>query len=323
MDLSFSTSTGTPNTWSLDEMAAWAAAHEFDCVRLAASGDVDPERILAEGPDRVREALGRHKLYLAAVQGGSSTGAVLHADSERREANQARLLRIVDTAAALGAPIVVTNTGSPYGWQFYGMPSNPPGNPTDHVDEVVALFKEWFSPIVRHAEERAVTIALDTAVRMGNIACVPEMWERCLDAIPSDHLGLSCDPSHLLWLHVTPVEDAIRLFAGKWYYADVKDCEISPQMLFRQGIIGNWWWQYRVPGRGQLSWGTIIGALNESGYDYVLCVENEDRGIPGVEGFDIGRRHLAQFLPCKDGVTGARPPEYGGGERHYWRPKKT
>jgi sugar phosphate isomerase/epimerase len=296
MDLSFSTVSGTANTWSLDEMATWAAAHQFDCVRLAATGDCDPARILAEGPDRVTQALQQRGVYLAALQAGSSTGAILQADPARREPNQRRLFEIVDAAAALGAPVVVTNTGSPYGWQFYGMPSSPPGNPTDHVDEVVELFREWFTPVVRHAETKGIKIALDTAVRMGNIACVPEMWERCLQAIPSASLGLSCDPSHLLWLHVTPVEDAIRLFPGKWYYADVKDCEINPRQLFRQGIIGNWWWQYRVPGRGQLNWGTIIGALQESGYDYVLCVENEDRAIPGLEGFDVGRRHLAQFI---------------------------
>ena len=98
---------------------------------------------------------------------------------------------------------------------------------------------------------------------------------------------------------ITPVEDVIRDYAGKWFYADVKDCEISTRMLYRQGIIGNWWWQYRLPGRGQLNWGTIIGALLESGYDYVLCVENEDRGLPGLEGFAYGNRHLRQFLPLK------------------------
>ena len=96
---------------------------------------------------------------------------------------------------------------------------------------------------------------------------------------------------------IMPAEDVIREYAGKWYYADVKDCEVSPRMLYRQGIIGNWWWQYRVPGRGQLDWGTVVGALVESGYDYVLCVENEDRGMPGLEGFAYGCRHLRQFLP--------------------------
>ena len=98
---------------------------------------------------------------------------------------------------------------------------------------------------------------------------------------------------------IQPAEDAIRMFAGKWVYADVKDAEVSKEMLFRQGIIGNWWWQYRVPGRGQLNWGTIIGALLETGYDYVLCVENEDRGMPGLAGFALGGRHLRQFLPQK------------------------
>lgn len=296
MDLSFSTEAGREGVWSLEECAAWAAAHEFDAVRLACRGVAEPARVLREGPDYITDTLRRHGLYLAAL---TAHTPLLHPDPAERERQRERLRLCIDAAALLGAPVVITNTGSPYGWHFYGMPSQPPGNPTDKSQEVVDLFREMFTPVVRYAEEKGVRIALDTAVRMGNIACNPEMWERCLDAIPSDALGLSCDPSHLVWLHITPVEDAIRLFAGKWYYADVKDCEISPYMLFRQGIIGNWWWHYRVPGRGQLNWGTIIGALHAAGYDYVLCIENEDRDCPGLDGFDIGRRHLAQFLPRK------------------------
>jgi sugar phosphate isomerase/epimerase len=52
-----------------------------------------------------------------------------------------------------------------------------------------------------------------------------------------------------------------------------------------------------VPGRGQLNWATLIGALTESGYDYVLCVENEDWGLPGLPGLALGGRYLRQFLP--------------------------
>jgi sugar phosphate isomerase/epimerase len=96
---------------------------------------------------------------------------------------------------------------------------------------------------------------------------------------------------------ILPAEDAIRAFAGKWLYADVKDCEILLRMRFRQGILGNQWWQYRVPGRGQLHWATIVGALAETGYDYVLCVENEDRALPGLPGIALGGRYLRQFLP--------------------------
>ena len=67
-------------------------------------------------------------------------------------------------------------------------------------------------------------------------------------------------------------------------------------MRFRQGLLGNQWWQYRVPGRGQLHWPTIVGALAETGYDYVLCVENEDRAIPGLPGIALGGRYLRQFI---------------------------
>lgn len=298
MEFAFPATIG-PGHWEADELARWARAHEFDGIRLNARDEADPEIVLRDGAERMTDALKRHNLYVSAY---SAHTALLHPDPAEADRNAARLHRCIDAAARLGAPVVITNTGSPFSWHFYGMPSYPPGNPTDKVDEVVALFQRRFTPAVDHAKEKGITIGLDTAVRMGNIACNPEMWERCLDAIPSDALGLSCDPSHLLWLQIHPPEDAIRMFKGKWVYADVKDCEISPRMLFRQGIIGNWWWHYRIPGRGQLSWGTIIGALQYAGYDYVLDVENEDREVPGPAGLALGRQYLAQFLPSKRDV---------------------
>jgi len=305
VDLSFYTSAGG-SAWSLEECARWARTNDFDAIRLATSGVADPDRVLREGPDEIVDTLDAHGMYLAAL---SAHNNLLDDDPEQRESAATRLRKAVEAASVLGTPAVVTHAGSPVGFRFYGQYSSLPGNPGDRSEELVDRFREMYTPIVRLAEEKGVKIALDVAVRMGNIACNPEMWERVLDAVPSDHLGLSCDPSHWLWMMILPAEDAIRSFAGKWYYADVKDCEISPRMLFRQGIIGNWWWQYRVPGRGQLNWGTVIGALLESGYDYVLCVENEDRGMPGLPGFALGCRHLRQFLPRK-GEEYSRPGEH-------------
>jgi len=293
MDLSFQTSAGG-GAWSLDECARWAKENDFDAIRLSAGGVAEPEKVIHEGGEGIKATLQSHGLYLAAL---SAHNNLLADDPREREAAAERLRKAIEAANLLGTPVVVTQAGSPVGWHFYGQFSSPPGNPTDRSVELVERFQQMFTPLIQFAEEKGVKIALDVAVRLGNIACNPEMWERILDAVPSDHLGLSCDPSHWLWMGILPAEDVIRTFAGKWVYADVKDCEVSPRMLFRQGIIGNWWWQYRVPGRGQLNWGTIIGALLESGYDYVLCVENEDRGIPGLAGIALGGRHLRQFLP--------------------------
>jgi sugar phosphate isomerase/epimerase len=298
MDISFYTHAGG-NAWSLEECARWARQNDFDAVRLAANGAADPDRVLQKGPSEINDTLTAHGLYLAALSAHSN---LLDDDPDQREAAATHLRKAIEAAHILGTPVVVTHAGSPVGLRFYGGYSAPPGNPTDRSGELVQRFKQMYTPIVQLAKEKGVKIALDVAVRMGNIACNPEMWERVLDAVPSDHLGLSCDPSHWVWMMILPAEDTIRMFAGKWYYADVKDCEVSPRMLFRQGIIGNWWWHYRVPGRGQLNWGTVIGALMESGYTYVLCVENEDRGMPGLEGFALGCRHLRRFLPSRNEI---------------------
>jgi len=303
MDLCFLTQAGGA-AWTLAECARWARGHGFDAVRLAATGVAAPERVLAEGPDEVRETLTAHGLYLAALQAHQN---LLDDDPAVRGRASERLRQAIRAAGLLGAPVVVTYAGSfapgLAGTRFYGTWSTPPGTPGDRSVELVERFREMYAPVVALAAEQGVKIALDVAVRMGNIACNPEMWERLLDAVPSDALGLSCDPSHWLWMGILPAEDAIRMFRGRWFYADVKDCEISAQMRFRQGIVGNWWWHYRVPGRGQLNWGTIIGALTESGYDYVLCVENEDRGLPGLPGFAFGGRYLRQFLPPSEGES--------------------
>ncbi len=298
MDISFQTAAGDGEGWSLPECATWAQANDFDSVRLADRGAADSERILSEGPAEVTETLASHGLYLACI---SAHCNLLDDDTSRRNAEQERLIRAIDSASRLQCPVVITGSGSPVrNGRFYGSFSSPPGSPDDRSDELVERFRQMFAPVVEVAEDRDIKIALDVAVRMGNIGCNPEMWDKILDAVPSDHLGLACDPSHWLWMMITPVEDVIREYAGKWYYADVKDCEVSQRQLYRQGVIGNWWWQYRVPGRGQLNWGTVIGALIEADYDYVLCVENEDRGMPGLEGTAFGCRHLRRFLPGRE-----------------------
>ena len=298
MDISFMASAGEEGNWSLTECALWAKKNDFDCVRLANRGALDSQKMIDGGAGEVRATLSEHDIYLSCITAHHN---LLDDDDEMATAEQQRLIKAIQSARALECPVIITSSGSPVrNGQFYGMFSSPPGNASDRSDELVERFRVMFEPVMAVAEDLDIKVSLDVAVRMGQIGCNPEMWEKILDAVPSEHLGLSCDPSHWLWMGMLPVEDVIRDFAGKWYFADVKDCEISERMRYRQGIIGNSWWQYRVPGRGQLDWSTIIGALWESGYDYVLCVENEDRGFPGLEGFAYGCKHLRKLLPPKE-----------------------
>ena len=307
MDISFYTTAGAENTWSLQECAMWARGHDFDCIRLTDRGVLDAQLVLEQGgAAQVKETLAAQDVYLSCIAAHCN---LLDDDVEVREAESQRLQRAIRTSRAVDCPVVICGSGAPVkNGQFYGMYSSPPGNASDRTDELVDRYREMFAPVARAAEESDVKVALDVAVRMGNIGCNPEMWDRLLDAATSDYIGLSCDPSHWVWMKIMPAEDVIREYAGKWYFADVKDCEVSERMLYRQGIIGNWWWQYRVPGRGDLDWAKVTGALIESGYDYVLCVENEDRGMPGLEGFAYGCRHLRGLLPSREGHEAHEAP---------------
>ncbi|MBT6150100.1 MAG: sugar phosphate isomerase/epimerase, partial [Gemmatimonadetes bacterium] len=215
MDIGFFTNAGADNTWSLQECAKWAREHDFDCIRLADRGAADSASILQD-PSVLRDGLAEHDQYLACL---TSHCNLLDDDAETAGLEQERLLRAIDAAAAIECPVVLTGSGSPVrNGTFYGMFSSPPGNASDRSDELVERYRQMFTPIADHARDRDIRIALDVAVRMGNIGCNPEMWDRLLDAVPSDHIGLSCDPSHWVWMGIMPAEDVIREYAGKWYF---------------------------------------------------------------------------------------------------------
>ena len=68
-------------------------------------------------------------------------------------------------------------------------------------------------------------------------------------------------------------EDVIRNYAGKWNYANIKDCGTSWRMLYRQGIMGNFWWQYRLPGHERLtgkpsSWCLAVITLINTAFNF-------------------------------------------------------
>ncbi len=130
-------------------------------------------------------------------------------------------------------------------------------------------------------------IAFETAPRgggEGNLAHSPELWDGSSTAVPSPALGLSFDPSHLVWLHIPNIPDIVRRYGSRIYHIDGKDTEILPGKLAAQGIIGNGWWRYRLPGCGALDWRGILSALRDIGYDGAIDIENEDPLSLGLAG---------------------------------------
>lgn len=281
----------------LGELIRWGARQGFDAVEIMGR-HLNPREIVSD-PETILATSRREGVSIAAL---APMLNLLDPDPNEREANLRRFRLTLQAAAAADVPTVVTYGGSAFGMYFWGLPSTHADDSSHRERDNLYLWTQTFGPLAREAEDLGVRIAFETAPRggsHGNIAHAPALWQEMFHAVPSPALGLSLDPSHLVWLHALPVEPLISEFADRIFHIDGKDTEVFPEKLRRQGVLGNDWWQYRVPGDGSLDWGGIIAALNEIGYEGAISVENEDRVNPGREGCERALTHLRQFVPAE------------------------
>jgi len=111
-----------------------------------------------------------------------------------------------------------------------------------------------------------------------NLAYSPRTWRRMFEALPSDHLGLNYDPSHLVWQmmdYVRPIYE----FRQKLFHVHAKDMKIERDKLDDEGILALGWSTPKVPGLGEIAWNRFVSALTDVGYQGAVCVEVEDRAF--------------------------------------------
>lgn len=292
------------------ELVEWSAANGIEAIEVnvgsnygridgaSYGGHLDIETIARDGPGDIPELMNCHGIEIASL---APMVNLLTGDLTKREARIREFRTAIDACVQLGVDTIVTFTGSAYGMYFYGLPGVGDLHPSNHVSENLAIFRDVYGPMADYAEQRGVRIAFETAGRgggEGNIAHNPELWAEMFDILPSPALGLSFDPSHLVWLQIPHVPEVIRAFGSRIYHFDAKDTEILPARLAAQGILGNGWWRYRLPGLGALDWKAIFSALRDVGYDGIISIENEDPLCPGTPGVRWAADYLrSQLLP--------------------------
>lgn len=307
MKVGFASLVGLPPI-PLEDSVAWAAANGLQGMEVnigpgypvtdgkSLHGHLDLDRILADGPDSTRALFDDHGIELTAL---APMINLLTSDDALRAQRIAYMSKTIDAAAALGCPTIVTFTGSGHGMHFYGLPGVGDGHPSNKVVDNLARYTEVYGPVAEHAEAKGIRIAFETAGRgggEGNIAHNPELWDAMFDAVPSKALGLSFDPSHLLWLGIDDILGLIQEFGERIYHFDGKDADIVRDRLKRQGILGSSWWRYRLPGNGELNWPEIIAALRGIGYDGTISIEQEDDLDPGYDAVARSARYLHEVL---------------------------
>ncbi len=280
---------------TLDEVAAWAAAHGFtdlECGPMLPLDRAAYERVLGEGRIAIT-ALIYCRNYLST-------------DPEEAATHLAELKKRIEFAGALGIDKVVTSTGIDKRIEegIYDRDPNVKdrGNmirriPVRSLDQVVDLY----GPLLELAEKNIVRLCLENCPLMGNIAISPVMWRRIFQRLDSDKLGLAYDPSHLVWEMIDPYAP-LDEFKDKIFHVHAKDAAIDRARLAETGILTDFsWWSYRIPGRGELDWKKLLSKLKANGYTGTISLEHEDAAyegtLPAVEhGLLDGKAHLEQCL---------------------------
>ena len=135
-----------------------------------------------------------------------------------------------------------------------------------------------------------------------NLATSPAIWRKMYTDIPSQHWGLNFDPSHFI-LQMMEIHPILDEFKDRLVHVHAKDVRIDHAKLNQHGVFSfpKLWHSPKLPGMGDVQWGSFLGALADTGYDGPLVVEVEDRAFEGslekrIESLVISHRYLSQFV---------------------------
>lgn len=287
---------------SLAEVLAVAADEGFACVELMCwpPGGADrryagvthldvtaPADELARARDLVRQSG-------VAISGLGYYPNPLHPDAEHRRRVIAHLQAVIRTAPQLGVHVVNTFIGR---------------DPARSIPDNWPLFEQVWPGLVTAAEQAGVTLGIENCPMLfsydewpggANLATTPAVWRELFTRVPSPHLGLNFDPSHLVWLHIDAAR-CVREFGSRIVHVHAKDARLDGDRLYEQGIMGLGWHTPKIPGLGDVAWGPLFSALTDAGYNGPVCVEVEDRAYEGslaerVRSLRQSRRFLEQFV---------------------------
>ncbi len=280
---------------TLPDVASWAAEHGFT--------DLECGPMLPLDRDAFEQVLAEKKISITAL---IYCRNYLSTDREEAEQHLSELKKRIFFAGALGIEKVVTSTGIDKRIEEGIYDRDPAvkdrGNmirriPVRSLDMVTDLF----APLAELAEKHNVKLCFENCPLMGNIAISPVMWQRIFERLKSDRLGLAYDPSHLVWEMIDPYQP-IKEFAERIYHVHAKDARIDRARLARTGILTDFsWWQYVIPGRGELDWKKLLTALKAVGFNGTISLEHEDAAYEGSvekvqEGLLDGKKYLESVL---------------------------
>lgn len=273
---------------ALPEIASWAVDNGFSALEVGPTVPLD-EKLYSE-------VLSEYPIKITAL---TYCRNFLSTDEAEAENHIAELRKRICFASNLGIEKIVTSTGIDKTVEegVYDRADAIRKIPIRSLDKFVSTFE----PIIKLAEENNVKLAFENCPLMGNIAISPYMWREIFARIDSPMVGITYDPSHLIWQMIDPYKP-IEEFSSHIFHIHAKDTIVDREVLAETGILTDFsWWQYVIPGNGEIDWRRLIDLLKENGFTGTISIEHEDKNYENTledvkDGILRGRSYLEQFI---------------------------
>ena len=290
---------------TLEEIMDFASETGLDCLEVSCSpppgffrrdvgpGHIDVLNLSEEKAKEIRERCEDKNIRISSLAWYANH---LDPDPEHRAVCHAHLMKVMDASAMLGVNMVTTFIGRVDG---------------KTVTENLKVLEEAWTPLLRHAEETGVRIAIENCPMWftdehwpggKNIMTTPANWRKVFEILGSPCLGLNFDPSHFVWQQLDYIRP-IYEFRDRIFHVHFKDTRILRERLADVGIMANQgeYMLAKVPGLGEIDWPAFISALADIGFKGCGVIELEDRAFEDSpesvrKGIRLGTRYLRNFI---------------------------
>ena len=305
LDLGF-VSAILPNK-SLDEVLAFAQKEHFACVEVMCWPSENADTRRYAGVSHISVDALSHDELLALKDKLANQPVKISAlgyypnpmDPDEKQASFYRnhIKKVIKAASVLGIGNVNTFIGRDF---------------TKNIEYNISKFKEVWPEIIDLADSLQIKIGIENCPMFfsddewpggKNLATTPKIWDQLFSIIPSSNFGLNYDPSHMVWQMMDYLYP-IYAYKDKLHHIHLKDVKVYRDKLNQVGILANplEYHSPKIPGLGDINWGSFISALNDVRYRGPIVIEVEDKAYEGsdediVKAIRSARNHLNQFLP--------------------------
>ncbi|MGN6715372.1 sugar phosphate isomerase/epimerase family protein [Anaerocolumna jejuensis] len=268
---------------SFEEMIDFAADNKLECVevccwpkgkaerRYAGVTHIDADTLDEEKCAYIQRYLKEKGVEISSLAYYPNT---MEPDKEKRDIYIGHLHKLIDASAKLGINMVTT---------FIGRDSKKT------VSENLELIKEIWPPILDHAKEKGVKVAIENCPMLftedewpggQNLMTTPAIWRKVFKILDYDNFGLNYDPSHFVWQQIDYIKPLYE-FKEKIFHVHYKDIKIYKEKLEDVGIMATplQYMAPKLPGLGDVNWGKYVSALTDIGYQGYTCIEVEDKAF--------------------------------------------